>query len=271
MECRYCRTQNAEDDHRCQRCGRRLRGAPAYTGQSAAAPELSFESVERAEPKSERNLPPAPAQKRAAAYQPALFNSRELPRVVPFESISPSPLRVQEPEREPKPQRPRARKPIPGQQNLQFSGAPDHASTGTLIYCDAPVALPAHRLLAAVLDGMIIAIAMALFAFLTYTIVGGLPLTRATILLNSVVALVLGILYNALCCLGNSDTLGQRWARLRLINFDGRFPTREQRLFRLASGCLSFLSAGLGLLWALVDEEKLTWHDHMSKTFPTPY
>jgi hypothetical protein len=23
------------------------------------------------------------------------------------------------------------------------------------------------------------------------------------------------------------------------------------------------------LLWALADEEKLTWHDHMSKTFPT--
>jgi hypothetical protein len=27
----------------------------------------------------------------------------------------------------------------------------------------------------------------------------------------------------------------------------------------------------LGMLWALVDEEALTWHDHMSKTFPTPY
>ena len=28
-------------------------------------------------------------------------------------------------------------------------------------------------------------------------------------------------------------------------------------------------SAGLGLLWSLADEESLTWHDHMSKTFPT--
>ena len=27
---------------------------------------------------------------------------------------------------------------------------------------------------------------------------------------------------------------------------------------------------GLGLVWALVDEENLTWHDHISKTFPTP-
>jgi hypothetical protein len=23
------------------------------------------------------------------------------------------------------------------------------------------------------------------------------------------------------------------------------------------------------LVWALVDEESLTWHDHISKTFPT--
>jgi len=32
---------------------------------------------------------------------------------------------------------------------------------------------------------------------------------------------------------------------------------------------LSLCSLGLGLVWALVDEESLTWHDHISKTFPT--
>jgi uncharacterized RDD family membrane protein YckC len=58
---------------------------------------------------------------------------------------------------------------------------------------------------------------------------------------------------------------------LRLLNFDGRPPTREQRMLRLGASFLSVLSAGLGLLWALVDEESLTWHDHISQTFPTPY
>jgi hypothetical protein len=42
-------------------------------------------------------------------------------------------------------------------------------------------------------------------------------------------------------------------------------------MHRLASGALSFCAAGLGFLWALVDEETLTWHDHISRTFPTPY
>jgi hypothetical protein len=26
----------------------------------------------------------------------------------------------------------------------------------------------------------------------------------------------------------------------------------------------------LGIVWALLDEEHLTWHDHISKVFPTP-
>jgi hypothetical protein len=34
---------------------------------------------------------------------------------------------------------------------------------------------------------------------------------------------------------------------------------------------LSYTVGGLGLVWALVDEEQLAWHDHISKTFPTPY
>ncbi len=33
---------------------------------------------------------------------------------------------------------------------------------------------------------------------------------------------------------------------------------------------LSLMAGGIGLLWGLVDEETLTWHDHISKTFPTP-
>jgi hypothetical protein len=30
------------------------------------------------------------------------------------------------------------------------------------------------------------------------------------------------------------------------------------------------IAGGLGIVWILVDEEQLAWHDHISKTFPTP-
>src|SRR5215470_15268201 len=120
MECRYCRAQNAEDDHRCQRCGRRLRTSPAYVGSSAAAPELQFEPAARPEPV----VPPVATQPlarpRAAAYQQSLFSSREVPRVVPFETISPVPLEPREVKAAPP--RHRTRKAIPGQQSLEFSG-----------------------------------------------------------------------------------------------------------------------------------------------------
>ena len=53
---------------------------------------------------------------------------------------------------------------------------------------------------------------------------------------------------------------------LRVVNFDGYPADARQRLVRFVCACLSTL-AGLGLLWALFDEEKLTWYDHMSKTF----
>jgi hypothetical protein len=59
------------------------------------------------------------------------------------------------------------------------------------------------------------------------------------------------------------------WTQLQLVNFDGRRPERDQRLERLFASCLSVAAAFLGIIWALVDEECLTWHDHISKTFPT--
>jgi hypothetical protein len=34
-------------------------------------------------------------------------------------------------------------------------------------------------------------------------------------------------------------------------------------------GLLSIAAAGLGLIWALTDEERLTWHDMATQTFLT--
>ena len=37
----------------------------------------------------------------------------------------------------------------------------------------------------------------------------------------------------------------------------------------LLTTAIALLAAGIGMLWALVDEDGLTWHDHISGTFPT--
>jgi uncharacterized RDD family membrane protein YckC len=138
------------------------------------------------------------------------------------------------------------------------------------IYCDAPVAVTVHRAIAAALDGSLILISLALFG-LVFRLTGGqIVLSARTVPLFLTAAVALVALYRLLWCFAETDSPGMRWAHLALINFDGQKPSRSQRLSRMASGFLSLAAGGLGLLWALVDEETLTWHDHISKTFPTP-
>jgi uncharacterized RDD family membrane protein YckC len=274
MECRYCQATNAEDEHRCHHCGRRLRMTPAWPG---AGPGVSEVHASRQSPvpvsanpeyAPERPAESAPPARRTINWQPSLFSSREMPRVVPFESISPAPPAP--PERRTTPVRPRTRKPHPGQGTLDLAPAHDSA-VETVIYCDAPVALPVHRVLAVALDTSMVAVALGLFLLTFRLICGDIVLNNHTIPLYLGIAVVFAILYKVLWALADGDSVGLRWARLKLVNFDGRPPDREQRLYRLASSFLSLLAVGLGLLWALADEESLTWHDHISRTFPTPH
>ena len=125
--------------------------------------------------------------------------------------------------------------------------------------------------MAAALDGTVIVIALAAFSSIFALAGGEIALSAKTVPLIAGVTAVLLIFYRLLWCLANGDTPGMQWTHLRLVNFDGQRPNRQQRLVRAAAGLLSLLAAGLGLLWALVDEETLTWHDHISETFPTPY
>jgi uncharacterized RDD family membrane protein YckC len=297
MECRYCQAANADDDHRCRRCGRRLRMGPVYTGSSAAAPVLQyetapvaqyetaaavrFETVEtstpslRATSRLEPHTTPEPsAPRRPITYQPSLFTSRELPMVVRFETIAPGSA-PPVPRKPPSAPRQRRRKLIPGQQALEFAhqfaqSARSSKPADGVIYCDAPVAIPVHRAMAAALDTSIILMALAIFGVVFHLAGGAFVLNGKTspMFLGAIAGVV--IFYRLLWCLANGDTAGQKWARLRLVNFDGQTPTRTQRFYRTASGFLSLMAGGIGLLWGLVDEETLTWHDHISKTFPTP-
>jgi uncharacterized RDD family membrane protein YckC len=77
------------------------------------------------------------------------------------------------------------------------------------------------------------------------------------------------VLYKLLWTVAGRDTVGMSVAGVRLVDFDGNPPSRERRYQRLLGSFISALAGGIGLIWALVDEDRLTWHDHMSSTFPT--
>ena len=278
IQCRYCRATNDGEDQRCTRCGRRLRAAaprpapdtyPMGTAAATAAATVPLYEREREVPFS------APPER--PTYQPSLFRETlGSPRVIPIPMLTP--LRV--PDTDAPPSRrssmrtapPRVRRATDSQQALEFREGVD-APAGVhvdIIYTDAPVALPAHRMIAAAVDASAVLLGLGLFLGIFFLSGGDMVLNRQTAPFLIGVAAVIGVFYRFLWCLANGDTPGMRCAGLRLVDFDGRKPDREQRGVRQVAGMLSLLSAGLGLVWALVDEESLTWHDHISKTFPTP-
>jgi uncharacterized RDD family membrane protein YckC len=79
---------------------------------------------------------------------------------------------------------------------------------------------------------------------------------------------LLGVILGFFCgfWLRGGQTLGMRAWRMRLIRADGG-PLRPRDTFvRLAAATLSWAAAGLGFLWSLLDPQRLTWHDRLSKT-----
>ena len=266
MQCRYCRAWNSNEEHRCARCGRRLlvvNGRPmsdATPIQTATAPD--YVEYEREPQTVTAEAPPGPPR---PTYQRPLF--REMQQVVEM-----PPLHTEERDRPPRPHKHRpARRVHADQQALDFGGTRSRTSLETVIYCNAPVALPVHRGMASALDVSMIVMATALFVLTFQFGAGGVNVNARSAAVVAAVAGVVGVFYHLLfALLGEGRTPGMAWTHLELVNFDGRRPTREQRMRRLLAGILSTAAAGLGLLWAVVDEEKLTWHDHISRTFPTP-
>ena len=139
------------------------------------------------------------------------------------------------------------------------------------IYCDAPVAPMPARVLAASMDLALITVAFGVFASIYYVLVQ--QQTGATTPLAAVpyalLFLTVGAIYKGLYAFAGSDSPGTRWANLRIVTFDGEVPTRSERINRMTWSWLSVAAVGMGMLWSLVDEEHLTWHDLLSKTFPS--
>jgi uncharacterized RDD family membrane protein YckC len=275
IQCRYCGTANDFEERRCVRCMRRLhlaspRPAPDnYPLAAATAP--AFEAIPGRVSTPDAPGSAKPPDQRLSYQQPLFSGGPGAPKVVPIPTLAPRKGPGEAIGRivAPRASGTRARRAAELQQPLEFPPAGGGAPI-EVIDCDAPVALPTHRLMAAAVDMSIVLIALGVFGAILYFCGGDLTLTRQSAPVYLAVGFLTMTLYRLLWCLGNGDSPGMRFAGLRLVDFDGRAPSREQRLLRQLVTLLSTLSAGLGLVWALVDEESLTWHDHVSKTFPSP-
>jgi uncharacterized RDD family membrane protein YckC len=134
-----------------------------------------------------------------------------------------------------------------------------------------PVAPLGQRFWAGVADGLLLLLALAFFVAIFWWVVGvagGSLHWRSTHLgaLGFVAGLSV-LAYFALFGRLASATPGQQAAGLVLRSLDGGAPTSGQAFWRAFGYLVSFSALMLGFVWALVDNEALTWHDRMSRTF----
>ncbi len=173
--------------------------------------------------------------------------------------------------------------PLPGWAAPQWSGMElDNQpadSTGALaaeevLVADKPATIPElqlaplnRRLLAGVVDGALIFGSFCAAALVATAKIPQLPPGRL-IEEGALIALIgIALFYQMLFFTLAKATPGMTYARIGVYTFDGRMPTRAQMQGRLGALLLSLLPLGLGVTWALFDEQHLSWHDRLSKTY----
>ena len=144
----------------------------------------------------------------------------------------------------------------------------------------AELTLPAYtaplerRLMSAAVDGGLV-LAAWLGAVTAAAAVAGPALRSFNLpLLGAAAAgslLLSAVLFQLLFFTLSDSTPGMRWARIGLCTFGDSNPTRRAMRGRIVSSLLAASPLGLGLAWAFMDNDRLGWHDRMSRMYQRAY
>ena len=113
-----------------------------------------------------------------------------------------------------------------------------------VICCEASVAIPLHRALAAAIDWIMVLIGYGLFLAAFWLGGGAFVLSKPNLLVFGGALLLVGFTYGLLFAIAGTETAGMRWTRLQVMTFDGFPPDGGQRLLRFAGACLSLSHGG---------------------------
>jgi len=128
----------------------------------------------------------------------------------------------------------------------------------------------ARRVFSAAVDGVIIAAACALFAFIFWKLTTIRPPRFQTMCLAAGLSGLFWAVYQYLLVVYSGTTPGLRLARLELARFDGSPASRRLRRWRVLASFLSAASLGMGYAWVFLDEDSLCWHDRITHTYLAP-
>ena len=130
-----------------------------------------------------------------------------------------------------------------------------------------PQPAPMHqRLVAGLVDVAIVGVATGVFALTFVEAAEGVPHSNMTMVCMLAAGGIFWLVFQYIFLVYRRATPGMDFAGLELCTFDGKATTMFERQSRAAASALSGFSMGLGYFWALVDEDRVGWHDRISRT-----
>jgi len=130
-----------------------------------------------------------------------------------------------------------------------------------------PRPAPMHqRLVAGVVDVAIVFLATGVFALTFAEVAEQIPHSSMTMVCMLAAGGIFWLVFQYISLVYRRATPGMDFAGLELCTFEGKATTMFERQCRAAASALSGFSMGLGYFWALVDEDRVGWHDRISRT-----
>jgi RDD family len=127
-----------------------------------------------------------------------------------------------------------------------------------------------RRMSAAAIDGLIVAVAAALFGLIFWKLTSLRPPAMHIATAAMGLWCLFWAAYQYLLVVYSGHTPGLMAARLELARFDGTPTTRSLRRWRILASYLSAVSVGMGYAWVFLDEDALCWHDRITHTYLAP-
>jgi uncharacterized RDD family membrane protein YckC len=130
-----------------------------------------------------------------------------------------------------------------------------------------PVAPLRERRLAALIDAGCLAFAYGGFLALFGSLGGEFTLSKLSAVVCFSTFAFVYVQYFGLFTIFGGTTPGMMVRGLQVASFTGDSPTAQQLFLRTAGYVISASTFFLGFFWALWDEDAMTWHDRLSKTY----
>jgi uncharacterized RDD family membrane protein YckC len=153
------------------------------------------------------------------------------------------------------------------EQAFEQTPARDARSEQTGLY---PVASIDERRIAGLIDGGFLLFAYGAFLTLFGSLGGQFTFSKLSAAVCVTTFVIVYLQYFALFTVFGGTTPGMMLRGLQVVSFSGESPTPRQMLWRSVGYMLSAGTFFMGFLWAMWDEDALTWHDRLSQTYLCP-